>query len=101
MERGEEGGKGERKREGACTQREEKRRENKMSGFYREEPLWEEQSSPWVGKFKVVGKVCQVGTEGCWKNLEARAALVCKICSLGPLPWSPETKQLLDWVWND
>jgi hypothetical protein len=36
------------------------------------------------------GRVCQVGTEGCWENLEARSALICKICTsvlvLGLIP---------------
>lgn len=30
----------------------------------------EGQLSPWAGKFRA--GVCQVGTEGCWENLEAR-----------------------------
>jgi len=51
-----------------------------MSG-YREEPLGEGQPRSWAGKFKVGGRVCQVGTEGCWENLEAKSALVCKICT--------------------
>ena len=51
----------------------------KMSGLYREEPLGEGQPSPWAGKFRVGGRVCQVGTEGCWENLEARSALICNI----------------------
>ena len=50
-----------------------------MSGLYREEPLGEGQPSPWAGKFRVGGRVCQVGTEGCWENLKARSALICKI----------------------
>jgi hypothetical protein len=33
--------------------------------YIREEPLGEVQPSPWAGKFKVGGRVCQVGTEGC------------------------------------
>ena len=41
----------------------------------------EGQPSPWVGKFRVGDRVCQVGTEGCWENLEARSALICKICT--------------------
>ena len=28
------------------------------------------------GKFRVGGRVCQVGTEGCWENLEARSVLI-------------------------
>ena len=57
-----------------------------MFGLYREEPLGEGQPSPWAGKFRVGGRVCQVGTEGCWENLEARSALVCKICTSDPYP---------------
>ena len=49
----------------------------KMSGLHREEPLREGQLSPWAGKFRIEGRVCQVGSEGCWENLEARSALVC------------------------
>jgi hypothetical protein len=47
----------------------------------REEPLGEGQLSPWAGKFRVGGRICQVETEGCWENLEARSALVFKICT--------------------
>jgi hypothetical protein len=43
-----------------------------MSGLFREEPLM-------GGEFRVGGRICQVGTEGCWENLEARFALVCTI----------------------
>ena len=53
----------------------EKREEIKMSGLYREEPLGEGQPSPWAGKFRVRSRVCQLGTEGCWENLEAWSAL--------------------------
>ena len=63
-------------RERKGTRRE--RRETKMSGLYREE--------------QPRGKVCQVGTEGCWENLEARSALVCKICTSAPYIGS-ETQQ--------
>jgi hypothetical protein len=57
-----------------------------MSGLYREEHLEEGQPSPWARKFKVGVKVCQVGTEGCWENLEARTSLVSKICTSVPCP---------------
>ena len=60
------------------------RREAKMSGFYREEPFGEGEPRPRAGKFRTRGRVCQVGTEGCWENLEARSALVCKICTSVP-----------------
>jgi hypothetical protein len=36
-----------------------------MSGLYRDEPMGKGQLSPWTGKFKVEGRVYQVGTEGC------------------------------------
>ena len=52
-----------------------------MSELYSKEPLEEGQPSPWAREFRVGGRVCQVGTEGCWENLEARSALVCKICT--------------------
>ena len=56
-------------------------REEKMSGLYREEHLWEGQPSLWAGGFRIEGRVFQVGTEGCWENPEARIALVCKVCT--------------------
>jgi hypothetical protein len=41
------------------------RREPKMSGFYREEPLGPGQNSSWAGKFRVKDRVLyQVGTKG-------------------------------------
>jgi hypothetical protein len=57
-----------------------------MSGLYRKELQGKGQPSPWTGKFKFWDKVCQVGTEGCWENLEARSALVCNICISLPCP---------------
>jgi hypothetical protein len=35
-----------------------------MSGLYREQPLEERQPRLWVGKIRVGGTICQVGTEG-------------------------------------
>ena len=58
----------------------------KISGLHREEPLREGQLSPWAGKFRIEGRVCQVGSEGCWENLEARSAFVCKMCTSVPCP---------------
>ena len=56
----------------------EKKREGAKCLVYRGRSLsGEGQPSSWVEKFKVVGRVCQVGTEGCWENLEARSAVVC------------------------
>ena len=78
-------GRGYRKREG---ERKRESRETKMSGLYREEPLKEGPPSLWARKFRVGGGVYQVRTEGCWENLEARPALVCKICTSVPCPWS-------------
>ena len=66
-----------------------------MFGLYREEPLGEGQPSPWARKFRVWGKVCQIGTEGYRENLEAGSALICKICTSVPSPRSGETKE---WV---
>jgi len=62
----------------SCTERGKRQGETKMSGLCREEPLGEGQPRLWVGKFRVGGGVCQVGTEGCWESLEARSALICK-----------------------
>lgn len=44
-----------------------------MPGFFWEEPLREGQPRPWAGKFRVGGKIYQIGTEGCWENLEVRS----------------------------
>lgn len=65
VERGEGGG-----REGARVQQsggqrykrseQEERWVTKISGLLRKEPLAEEQPIPWVGKFRVESKVCQL-----------------------------------------
>lgn len=78
---------GKRKTEGASIYRErenaekgergEKGRETKIPGLYREESLREQKCSPWAGKFRVEGRVCQVGTGGCWEIMKARSTLVC------------------------
>jgi hypothetical protein len=86
-ERGEgqgEGG-GERGEEGGGRGR---GKENTISRLYREELLLREgQPRCWTGKFRVGTRVCQVGTEGCWENLEARWNLICKICTLVLCCW--------------
>jgi hypothetical protein len=64
-----EGGK-EGRREGG---REGERKKENKPGLYREEPGL--GSSPEAEKLEVGGRVCQVGTEGCWENLEARSVL--------------------------
>ena len=56
-------------KERMLLQREGEKREIKISALCREESLGEGQPSPWAGKFKVGGRVCQSGTEGCWENL--------------------------------
>jgi hypothetical protein len=56
-----------------------------MSGLYREEPV------SW--NIRVGGRVFQVRTEGCWENLEARSALMCKTCTAVSVPGS-EIKHL-------
>ena len=68
---------------GVLTPNEEKIGMSKMSGLDRDEPLWNGQSSLYVGMFKVGGKVCQGGTEGCWENL-AKSAMRCKVCTSVP-----------------
>jgi hypothetical protein len=72
-------GKGDRswwgERKSSCREREGKR--DQMPGLYRKRHLGEGKRSLWVEKFKVKGRVCLVGTEGCWENVEARSALVC------------------------
>ena len=77
-----------------------RRRETKVSGLYKEEPGGQRR---WEGnqvlgrKVQGWGRVCQVGTEECWENLEARPTLICKICTPVPCPPYPpsplETKQ--------
>ena len=64
--------------EGVCV--------SKMSGLYREEPLAERQTSPWAGNFRVWDRMCQIGTEGWWENLEPWSALMCEICTSVPCP---------------
>jgi hypothetical protein len=87
-------------RKGLRTEKEEreKKRERpwdtKMSGLYREEAVGEGQPSLWAGEFRVGGRVWQVGTEGFWEILEARSALLCKICTSAPCPGA-ETKQFM------
>jgi len=67
------------------------REETQIAGLYREEPLGEEPLIPWTGKFRVGTRLCQVGVEGCWENLEARSALAYKTCTLVLCP-RPQTK---------
>ena len=71
-------------KEEAGEKEEEEEEKIKMSGLQREEAPRKGQPSPWAGKFWVKGRVNQVGTEGCWENLEARSALICKICTSVP-----------------
>ena len=58
-------------------------RRSKMFGLYRGEPLEERKPIPWAGKLRV-GTGYMPGREGCWENLEARSALICKIHTLIP-----------------
>ena len=46
----------------------EKKRMRKKSGLCRKDPLGEGQPSPWAGKLRVGGWVCQVGTEESWES---------------------------------
>jgi hypothetical protein len=58
---------GEKEKKNTCRERERREREGRrlkrMSGLYMEELLGEWQPNPWAGKFRVEGRVCQVGTE--------------------------------------
>jgi len=45
------------------------------------------QPSLWAGKFRGRGGACQVGTEGCWENLEAGSALICKHAPQSLVQW--------------
>ena len=82
----------ERERKSVCIERERGRMKGKRpTCLDSEEPQKEGQPSSWAGKFRVVGKICQIGTEGCWENLEARSILVSKIHASVPYPGS-ETK---------
>jgi hypothetical protein len=51
-----------------CEHREGEKR-GRRGQFYREEPLWEGQPSPWTGKFRVEGGICQVERLGCWRTI--------------------------------
>ena len=56
-----------RERENELMQREGKQgRVVQNVWLYREEPLGAGQPSPRAGKFRVRGRICQVGTGGCW-----------------------------------
>ena len=69
------GRRGRKRERGTCAEKEEERKSKKTKCLdYKEDFLGEGQPSPWAGKFKVGGKLCQVVTEGCWENLEARSA---------------------------
>ena len=59
--------------------------------------------SPRAGKFRVGGGggVCQVGTEGCWENLEARFALVPTLCTSVPCPRVETTHRKTSPHWKD
>jgi hypothetical protein len=61
--------------------------------------LWG-KGSPTLGwKVQVGGWVWQVGTEGCWGNLEARSALVCKIRTSAPWwGWNQTLRSWCAWV---
>lgn len=92
--KGEEEGRKRKREEGAGSEREEGGEEKEEQGtgggegrererervvlLYTEEPLGEGQPSPWARKFRVGGRVRQVGTEGCWENLEARSTFISK-----------------------
>lgn len=67
-------GREKRKREGKGRRGREKTNQTKKSLGYIVKSLW-------AGKFRVGGRVCQLGIEGCFENLQARSALVCKICT--------------------
>jgi hypothetical protein len=54
----------------------ERGRENKISILYREKFQKEWKPSPWAEEFRVMGRVFQVRTKGCWENLEPRSTLV-------------------------
>ena len=65
----------------------ERERENHLEG----------QPSPWTGKSKVGGRVCQVRTVGSWENLEAKSALLNKIMCLSPLSQYLKPTQANTW----
>lgn len=46
------------------------------------------EKSLWAEIFNVGGRVYQVGTKGCWENMEVRPALICKIRTSVPSPRS-------------
>ena len=86
---GERKGKKKRRRRRRRKRRRRLGRQTKVSGLYREKPLRERQPRPLAGKFKIGAKTCQIGTEGCWENLEAKSALIHKIYTSVPCPGVP------------
>jgi hypothetical protein len=75
-------------------------RETKMHGLYRVEHLGEGQPCPWAGKFRVGDRVCQVGTEGCWENLEALFTLVCKTRTSTSCSGSETRHSYMRYLWG-
>ena len=71
-------------RERTHVEREEEK--SKMPGLYRVEPLGGRAAQFLGWKFRVGGKVCQGGSEGCWESLESRSALICRISTSVPTP---------------
>jgi len=67
-----------------------------MSGLHREEPWGRGSPATGLESSGLEAKVYQIGTEGCWENLEVRLALICKICTISSLSQGPETKQSKD-----
>ena len=64
-------------------------------GWYRDTLWGEGNPSSWAGKVRVVGRLCQVGTERLWENLEARSSIVCKICTSVPCPGLEMKREVL------
>jgi hypothetical protein len=70
----------EEEKERKLAQRKGEKREGRRAEclIHKGKSLWGEgKPNLWAGKFRVEGMLCQVGTEGCWENPEARSTLVC------------------------
>jgi len=82
---------GKRKRESPCVEREKNRRDQNVWFSIGRIYVSEGQTAQPLG-WKVQSRVWQIGTEGCWENLEARSTLICIICFPVIYPWF-QTKQ--------
>jgi len=66
------------KRERKCREREREGKDRPKCLDYIGESFWGRGSPvPRLGSSGQRAGVCQVGSEGCWENLEVRSTLIC------------------------